>query len=172
MIIHIAGTPGSGKSYIGNMFKKQKNIKVIDTDDWRDEFYSSKIIKNKKNYLKFIDSKMSNILKNTVINYLLVGVLDDYIKNELVFPDIVVNKKFFLKISAKKLFMQRNIRLLNYLCKNKKKYEYDIQNLKIPDFRSLEEIKEEYAKDILLYKNHNYLLKSGDWIIDFVKNLK
>ena len=51
MIIHISGTSGAGKSYIGNLFKKDCN--VIDLDDWTEEFDKKKI-KNNKEFIKFI----------------------------------------------------------------------------------------------------------------------
>lgn len=41
MIIHIAGTSGSGKTYIGNLLKKDYN--VIDLDDWTEEFNKKKL---------------------------------------------------------------------------------------------------------------------------------
>ena len=41
MIIHIAGTSGSGKTYIGNLLKKDCN--VIDLDDWTEEFNKKKL---------------------------------------------------------------------------------------------------------------------------------
>jgi uridine kinase len=46
MIIHIAGTSGSGKTYIGDLFKKDCN--VIDLDDWTEEFNKKK---NKNNII-------------------------------------------------------------------------------------------------------------------------
>jgi dephospho-CoA kinase len=39
MIIHITGTSGSGKTYIGELFNKNKNINVIDIDNWMEEFF-------------------------------------------------------------------------------------------------------------------------------------
>ena len=45
ILSHLVGTPGSGKTYLGNLIKlKNKNVKVIDTDIWRAEFYSNKDI--------------------------------------------------------------------------------------------------------------------------------
>jgi dephospho-CoA kinase len=77
MIIHIAGSSGSGKSYIGNIFKN--NMNVIDTDDWTEEY--GKIIKNKtkKSFINFIQNKINNLDINKI--NLLVGYLDFYIKN-------------------------------------------------------------------------------------------
>ena len=58
ILSHITGTPGSGKTYIGNMLKKYSNkIKIIDTDDWRDLFY------NNKNISK-LNNKVNKLEKN------------------------------------------------------------------------------------------------------------
>jgi uridine kinase len=107
MIIHIAGTSGSGKTYIGDLFKKDCN--VIDLDDWTEEFNKKKI-KNNKEFIKFIDDKINKLDENEI--NLLVGYLDVYMNNKLIVYPLKTNFKFFIKISPKQLFIQYNTRLL------------------------------------------------------------
>jgi dephospho-CoA kinase len=59
MIIHICGSSGSGKTYIGNMFKNK--INVIDLDDWTEEF-NKKTLKTKKTFMLFIDEKLKKLI--------------------------------------------------------------------------------------------------------------
>jgi len=118
MIIHISGTSGSGKTYIGNIFKNIMN--VIDTDDWTEEYDKIIKVKTKKSFIDFIQNKINNLDKNKI--NLLVGYLDVYINNKLIIFPITENNcfKFYIKILPKKLFIQYNSRIINWICKNKK----------------------------------------------------
>ena len=167
MIIHIAGTSGSGKTYIGNLFKKDFN--VIDLDDWTEEFNKKKL-KNNKKFIKFIDNKINKLDENK--KNLLVGYLDVYINNKLIVYPLKTNFKFFIKISPKQLFIQYNTRIVNYICKNKNNIILNFNKNKLPsNFKTIEELEKEYNID---YNNYvadlNYTLCTSSQIINFIKN--
>jgi len=166
MIIHIAGSSGSGKSYIGNIFKN--NMNVIDTDDWTEEY--GKIIKNKtkKSFINFIQNKINNLDINKI--NLLVGYLDFYIKNKLIIFPIITKYKFYIKISSNKLFIQYNSRIINWICKNKEEALSKINHYKLLSFRTLDEIEKQYKNDYNDYVvKLKYKLYSQNKIIKFLE---
>ena len=167
MIIHIAGTSGSGKTYIGNLFKKDCN--VIDLDDWTEEFNKKKI-KNNKEFIKFIDNKINKLDENKI--NLLVGYLDVYINNKLIVYPLKTNFKFFIKIFPKQLFIQYNTRLLNYICKNKNNIILNLNKNKLPpNFKTIEDLEKEYNIDYDNYVTElKYTLSTSSQIINFIKN--
>jgi len=165
MIIHIAGTSGSGKTYIGNIFKNIMN--VIDTDDWTEEYDKINKVKTKKSFIDFIQNKLDNLHKNKI--NLLVGYLDVYIENKLIIFPIETKYKFYIKISPKKLFIQYNSRIINWICKNKKKALSKINNYELLQFKNLDEIEKQYNKDYNAYViKHKYKLYSQHKIIKFL----
>ena len=167
MIIHIAGTSGSGKTYIGNLLKKDCN--VIDLDDWTEEFNKKKI-KHNKEFIKFIDDKINKLDENEI--NLLVGYLDVYMNNKLIVYPLKTNFKFFIKISPKQLFIQYNTRLLNYICKNKNNIILNLNKNKLPpNFTPIEDLEKEYNIDYFNYVTElNYTLSTSSQIINFIKN--
>ena len=167
MIIHIAGTSGSGKTYIGNLLKKDYN--VIDLDDWTEEFNKKKI-KHNKEFIKFIDDKINKLDENEI--NLLVGYLDVYMNNKLIVYPLKTNFKFFIKISPKQLFIQYNTRLLNYICKNKNNIILNLNKNKLPpNFTPIEDLEKEYNIDYFNYVTElNYTLSTSSQIINFIKN--
>ena len=171
MIIHIAGSTGSGKSYIGNIFSEK--INVIDLDDWTEQFSKLLGTKTKSKFIKFIDKQISK-LNDKEIN-LLVGYLDYYVDNELIMYELETKYKFFIKIPIKQLSIQYNTRLLNWITKNKnivndmiKKY----QNIYHYQFKSIEEIKSMYDNDVINYvKKYKYKFLTQKQIITIINKL-
>ena len=151
MIIHISGTSGSGKTYIGNLFKHTMN--VIDIDDWTEEYNKFIKVKTKKSFINFIQNKINNLDENKV--NLLVGYLDFYINNKLIIFPIITKYKFYIKILPKKLFIQYNSRIINWICKNKEEALSKINHYKLLPFRTLDEIEKQYNKDL-----DDYVIKS------------
>ena len=101
---------------------------------------------------------------------MLVGYLDYYINNELIVFPISSDYKFFIKISSKKLFIQYNIRLINWICKNKNKAISKINDYKLLPFKKIEDIEEDYKKDLIEYVDKlNYKLYTQNQIIKFLK---
>jgi S-methylmethionine-dependent homocysteine/selenocysteine methylase len=168
MIIHIAGTSGSGKTYIGDLFKKECN--VIDLDDWTEEFNKKKI-KNNKEFIKFIDNKINKLDENKI--NLLVGYLDVYVNNKLIIYPLKTNFKFFIKISPKQLFIQYNTRMVNYICKNKNNIILNLNKNKLPPiFKTIEDLEKEYNIDYNNYvTNLDYTLYTFSQIINFINNV-
>ena len=166
MIIHIAGTSGSGKTYIGNLLKKDYN--VIDLDDWTEEFNKKKI-KHNKEFIKFIHDKINKLDENKI--NLLVGYLDVYMNNKLIIYPLKTNFKFFIKISTKQLFIQYNTRILNYICKNKNNIILNLNKKKLPpNFKTIEDLEKEYNIDYNNYVTElNYTLSTSSQIINFIK---
>ena len=146
MIIHIAGTSGSGKSTIGfKLYKKFKNkVTVYDLDLVLTQYIIDnkiKIIKgetyeriNKNKYQKYIDSLLINKKKHII----LVGYNNIQIKKNTydifnVYPD----HKFYIKIDDEQIIKQKCQRLINIVSKeistnlinnNKNIIEYMINN--------------------------------------------
>jgi adenylate kinase family enzyme len=165
MIIHISGSSGSGKTYIGNLFKNTMN--VIDTDDWNEEYNKIKN-KTKKSFINFIQNKINNLDKNKI--NLLVGYLDFYINNKLIIFPIITKYKFYIKIIPKKLFIQYNSRIINWICKNKEEALSKINNYKLLPFRTLDEIEKQYNNDYNDYVvKLKYKLYSQNKIIKFLE---
>jgi len=167
MIIHIAGTSGSGKTYIGDLFKKDCN--VVDLDDWTEKFNKKKI-KNNKEFIKFIDDKINKLDENKI--NLLVGYLDVYMNNKLIVYPLKTKFKFFIKISPKQLFIQYNTRILNYICKNKNNIILNLNKNKLPpNFKTIEDLEKKYNIDYNNYVTElNYTLSTSSQIINFIKN--
>jgi adenylate kinase family enzyme len=166
MIIHICGSSGSGKTYIGNLFKNK--INVIDLDDWTEEF-NKKTLKTKKTFMSFIDEKLKKLN-----DCLLVGYLDVFIQNKIIIYDIDTPYKFFIKIPLKQLFKQYNSRIVKIICKNKndildviEKNNYDA----LPVFKTINELKNIYEKDVENYKNLGYKMLNQDKIIKCIDNI-
>ena len=149
--MHIGGTPGSGKTYLGKQLKsKYSNLKVIDTDQLKDRFIEKPIEENmeimeklakfkatgkksktqinlekkyEQNYTNYIVNKF-NKLHQQKQKYLLVGhffMFDDY------HIDIPTNHKVFLDVDNKTLFSRRNGRLIKDIVNNKS-YFTDLVN--------------------------------------------
>ena len=166
MIIHIAGTSGLGKTYIGNMFKNSMN--VIDTDDYTEEYNKIIKVKTKKSFIDFIQNKINNLDKNKI--NLLVGYLDFYINNKLIIFPIITKYKFYIKIVPKKIFIQYNSRIINWICKNKEEALNKINHYKLLPFRTLDEIEKQYKKDYNDYVvKYKYKLYSQNKIIKFLE---
>ena len=166
MIIHISGSSGSGKTYIGNLFKNK--INVIDTDDWTEEYDKIIKVKTKKSFIDFIQNKINNLDENKI--NLLVGYLDFYINNKLLIFPIISKYKFYIKIIPKKLFIQYNSRIINWICKNKEEAISKINHYKLLPFRTLDEIKKQYKNDYNDYVvKLNYKLYTQNKIIKFLE---
>lgn len=158
MIIHIAGSPGSGKSYLGDMIeKKYKDVKVVDTDVWRDQYFDTTKKTSAKGYSSFITEQIKKLNNKNVV---LVGVLDDYIGGKDVFPTVKADVKLFLKMDMSVLYKQYNTRLLKYICKNKSELSKRItsgKSLESYKFKSEEELGNVYQTDYALYvTKHKY----------------
>jgi len=175
MIIHIAGSTGSGKTFIGEMFKNSFN--VIDLDNWTEEYQNktnkSTLKKNKKSFINFIQLKI-NKLSKTKIN-LLVGYIDVEIKGKVIVFPIDTIYKIFIDVTPDILFNQYNTRLVNYVCSNKDKLIklINLQNNNLPKFKSIEELNKILNDDIELYVNTmRYILMTQDKIIDMLNKIQ
>ena len=78
--------------------------------------------------------------------------------------------KFFIKITPKKLFIQYNSRIINWICKNKEEALSKINHYKLLPFRTLHEIEEQYKKDLDEYViKLKYKLCNKTKIINFLE---
>ena len=135
-------------------------MNVIDTDDWNEEYNKIIKVKTKKSFIDFIQNKIN----------LLVGYLDFYINNKLIIFPIITKYKFYIKIVAKKLFIQYNSRIINWICKNKEEALSKINHYKLLPFRTLDEIEKQYNKDLDDYVvKSKYKLYSQSQIIKFLE---
>ena len=187
MIIHIAGTSGSGKSTIGfKLYKKFKNkVTVYDLDLVLTQYIIDnkiKIIKgetyeriNKNKYQKYIDSLLINKKKHII----LVGYNNIQIKKNTydifnVYPD----HKFYIKIDDEQIIKQKCQRLINIVSKeistnlinnNKNIIEYMINNFEKSCDLSL--VKTIIKKDDNYYKKLKYKFMTPEKLYNKVLTL-
>lgn len=152
VIMHIGGSPGSGKTYIGRQLKsKYSDLKVIDTDQLKDRFIEKPVAENmeimeklanfkatgkktktqinlekkyEKNYTEYIKNKFDKLHKQKQ-KYLLVGhffMFDDY------HIDIPTNNKIYLDVDKDTLFTRRNGQLIKDIVNNKNYFTDLINN--------------------------------------------
>lgn len=141
--MHVGGTPGSGKTYLGKQLKSTySDLKVIDTDQLKDRFIEKPIEENLKimekltnfksygkksksqielekkyedNYKSYIKNKLTKLHAQKQ-KYLLVGhffMFDDLHIN------IPANHKVYLDVTKEQLFSRRNGRLIKDIVNNK-----------------------------------------------------
>lgn len=169
MIIHVSGSSGSGKTYIGAKFEKE--LYVVDIDDWTNEYREKYRGKKptKKSFLKFIDSKIKS-LKKKIPLILLVGFIDIFIDNKLVIYKLEAEHKYFIDIDIDKLFMQFNNRTIKYIINNKKHILKDLENNIYPYFKSRLQIENDFKFDKVEYVDKlKYTLMNQS---DIIKNIK
>jgi len=147
ILAHIAGTSGSGKSYIGEKLKLF-GYKVKDLDDF------SSI----KDYKKFIKKL------NDDSNMILVGYNDSHGK----FLEIKTNNKFYIKEDINKIIERKLNRDMSYLFKNKKMIINKIMNKNYKINFDYNDMKNYILKDddLYIYKN-NYKPKTQKEILKF-----
>jgi len=96
MIIHISGSPGSGKTTIGKKLKQHFKSKVVvkDLDDLFSEYMESNTTKfNPKKYQKYIDNFIETNHKKPII---LVGLNQEHLTKTLY--DVYADHKFFINL--------------------------------------------------------------------------
>src|SRR5271163_3633476 len=108
MIIHVSGTTGSGKTYLGNFISQlydKSKIAVIDLDDILHQILNNpqitKIEDSIKQFEKIeteIQSKFQNISKKYK-NVLFVGYCDVQIGPEIKIIPLKADHKYFIDIS-------------------------------------------------------------------------
>ncbi len=156
MIIHVAGCPGSGKTFIKNIIDNTHDITTIDTDDWTNDFYKHNKKFNSKKYEKFIQNKVAQLRKKRK-PAVIVGVVDYIYNNEYVVVEIDVDYKYFIKINTRQLFIQFNQRLLTHICRNQETTNWWIENKSIiPRFVSFDHLKQEHEKIRKVYLDSGY----------------
>ncbi len=107
MIIHISGTTGSGKSYIGDILAEdfEGKLIVIDLDSITNSFQGKGYDEVNKYINEYIE-KVISVYKKPIA---LIGYLDFVVENKpklLKLKKHEITHKFFIKISFKKLHEQ------------------------------------------------------------------
>lgn len=112
MIIHVSGTTGSGKTYLGNFMSQiynRKKLVVVDLDtlfhlilDVHPDASFEVIEKELKSYISRITKKFDNTL--------LVGYSDVKVDGKIKFIDVHPDKRYFIDIPLEDLIRQYNKR--------------------------------------------------------------
>ena len=185
--MHIGGAPGSGKTHLGKQFKSlYPNLKVVDTDQLKDNFIEKPIEENIKIIEKLskfkahgtksktqisLEKEYEQKYTNYVINkfeklhkqkekYLLVGhffMFDDF------HIDIPSKHKVYLDINSETLFSRRNGRLIKDISSNKKYFTSLIDNGEefwnynyLWNFTNLKDITTQIQKTKKYYNKYKY----------------
>lgn len=167
MIIHICGTSGSGKSFIGELFRK--SMTVVDTDDWIVEFMKKNRNRTVTGFQKFIEHKVRSL--NTDKINLLVGYLDHL---SVRYPLTESTYKFFIKSTARKVFQQFNLRTLKWTCTNLLKVTKTLKkNYNLPPaYKSIQKVEYTLQKDLEEYVHKGgYILKTQGQIIHILDKI-
>lgn len=146
IIAHICGSPGSGKSWLGDLIAKKLKgrVRVIDLDDVRVEMGEDP--EYTETIQKFIDGKVSDSRMKEVYSRLfkgglrekcamarkplvIVGVLDIIIKGKPYVPNMDefdIGLTLFLDVPFNRLAKQWISREVNSVCKDKRKAISDL----------------------------------------------
>lgn len=115
MIIHVSGTTGSGKTYLGKFvgaIYDRSKLLVVDLDSHLYSIINSKRareIQNPQEKFQFIDSRVKQFierLKQKYENILFVGYSDIVIGGKIYLLDLEADRKFFIQIPFSELLRQ------------------------------------------------------------------
>lgn len=120
MIIHISGSSGSGKSYLGNKIQKKfgKKIKVKDLDNLRHEFISKYYDTSKsysfseKKYQKYINEYIKKVRKPLIF----VGLNDNHFgKTKSLYYNLQAYHKYYINLDDETIIKQKCKRFIKGL---------------------------------------------------------
>ena len=196
-IIHVAGSRGSGKTYLCNQLNKIK-IKCFDLDEYlyqltKDDTYINKFHKKflnymdsdwknipldkRKAYVKYYQTKINSAFKklNDEGLCVLVGIFGGHTVEDLHKYHIINAKhKFFIDISNKKLIKQKVNRHLDNICNIKKDIAKNISETQsdwIAKELNPKEILMEHKKCEEYYLKHGYVKKTQKDIFNEIKKI-
>lgn len=181
---HITGTPGAGKSFLGERLADRFIVK--DIDDFigntgmlatRSSLLDRIEYENGDNKEKFfinISEKIYKWVEDTKyrsnLPIILVGLSYFLTENEIFMLPIETRWRFCIDIPFDKLLHQYIKRDVEYLCMNKEKAARDIENGLYDDRWDQQTIKKCHEITDFLYKMHNYsFMSQKDIETDLVK---
>ena len=156
IIGHIAGSSGSGKTYIGELIQQKfPSIIVKDLDDFNDEIQHSEKFKNMDDNLKieYYKNKFKKLLNIFIIENPQKILFVGYNSNWNSWINIETNNKLFIKILTENIIKQ--------------KYDRDSQ-FKFISENDIMNWKKSINNDIIEYKQNNYKFMSSKKIYDFL----
>lgn len=112
MIIHISGSSGSGKTYLGNKLKKRfgKKIQVKDLDQLRDEFINKYYDTSKgysfseKKYQKYINEYIKKVKKPLIF----VGLNDNHFgKTKSLYYNLQSDYNYYIDLDDETIVKQK-----------------------------------------------------------------
>ena len=196
MIIHIAGGSGSGKSYIGNQLKKNKNLIVVDTDDIADK-NSRNLKETSKKYNKLVElqdddrffmvqklnmkdiKKLINEAKKTNKDLVIVGIAF----GGEVDPNKYADIKLFIKIDPEIHYKRVALRTIDEFYKNHDKlvdlfksdqppniineYIFDTLAMKKTEITSYDDFIKSEKKFQSMFKKNKYNFLTSDEIFEY-----
>lgn len=183
MIIHISGSPGSGKTTLGEKIQEQYGDKVLvyDTDDFIQhhnhagkkllELNTASIDEYKKVWLHILQTEINNYIKkhkNKIIIF--TGILDNFSPDGTIY-ELKSDYKFLLNTPLNVILERYYLRI----CKdeNNRTIEDSIDYWNklangIYNINSSNEIIVSYKRDIEWHKQHNYLSRTENEIMDLI----
>ena len=184
MIIHISGTPGSGKTTLGEELQKIYGNKIIvyDTDEFIQHHNKEgkklielektlSIEEYKKIWKEILHNKIEEfIIKNKDKIIVFTGILDNFSPDGTIY-EIEADHKFMLDVPVNEILKRYYTRL----CKNDQDYWNKVATQDY-NINSSKEIINSNQKDIKWHIEHGYLLKNDKEIINkidkIIKNSK
>ena len=192
MIIHISGTPGSGKTTLGEELQKIYGDKIIvyDTDEFIQHHNKAgkKLLAIDKSasieeYMKIWKGILGReidkfITKNKNKIIVFTGILNNFSPDDTIY-EIEADYKFMLNVDIYILLKRYYMRLCNDEKQRAKEDSQDYWNkvsTQVYNINSSKEMINSNQKDIKWHKEHGYLLKNDKEIINeigkILKNTK
>jgi len=181
MIIHISGTPGSGKTTLGEQLKEKYKDKIIvyDTDEFIQHHNkagkklseiekSSTVEEYKKAWLEILGNEINKFISkhpNRIIVF--TGILSNFSPDDTIY-EIQADHKYRLNVPLNEIMRRYYMRLCNDEKNrtNKKSNEYwnkvadDVYHIS-----SSKDITYGYNKDVEWHNKHGYELKTANEIM-------
>ncbi len=177
VLIHISGTPGSGKSTLGVKLQKMfPDFKIVETDGFvshnmrkkRDEL---KTLAQKKKFIFDIYKQKFNYYNDRYEDIIYVGILDSSVPDGTLYTTQKFDYNIFLKVSDVQLLKRYYIRRVSNDILTDDKYIKMVINNELYILSS-KEVLEWNKKNINDHEKLKYKFMTENQIINLIKKLK
>jgi adenylylsulfate kinase-like enzyme len=187
VVIHISGSPGSGKTtilkYLQKKYKKYEDIIFKDTDDFSVPLFKSKKFNKIDSdrdrgilYKKYMEKEINDFINDHKGKIIILAGLTLYFSiphYKAHSPKIKAEQfyGFFIDISNSKLIEQRFNRDIKEICLNIRKHEKSILSGKLEISFSASSVKNYARIEKAYYEKIGYKLKKEKKILESIKSI-